>query len=191
MPPRSAIAYLLFPILTVLHNSKIIKLSRDEVLKIIDSLHSLALRKKAEDLAEQISNEIPLIYASPQFDAVALRWKQALNENAKMHAFSNVFSELNHNEMMVYALPTRGFHVILIRDEKDNVRIQKRIDLTKEIIKKQGTPVTEIMLKGESLLVKIISAIFLGDLTSYHLGIKNGIDPIETTMIEEFKKKMK
>lgn len=191
MPPRSALAYLLFPILVVLHNLKIIKLSRDEVLKIIDSLHSTDLRKKAEELSEQLHGKTPLIYASPQFGAVALRWKQAINENSKQHAFWNVLSELNHNEMMAYNLPNKEFHAIILRDEKDSIRIQKRIELTKEIIKKQGTPVLEIMLKGESLLVKIITAIFLGDLTSYHLGIKNGIDPADTTMIEEFKKKMK
>ncbi len=191
MPPRSALAYLLFPILVVLHNSKIIKLSRDEILKIIDSLHNQDLRKKSEELSQQLFGKIPLIYASPQFESAALRWKQAINENSKQHAFWNVFSELNHNEMMAYNTQKTGFHAVILRDESDGVRMQKRIELTKEIIKKQGTPITEIMLKGESLLVKIITAIFLGDLTSYHLGIKNNIDPAETNMIEEFKKKLK
>ena len=191
MPTRSAIAYLLFPALVVLHNLKIIKLSRDEILKIIDSLHAQELRKKAEEISVQLHGKIPLIYSSPQFGAVALRWKQAINENSKQHAFWNTFSELNHNEMMAYNTQNKQFNVVILRDEKDNLRMQKRIELTKEIIKKQGTPVTEIMLKGDSLLVKIITVIFLGDLTSYHLGIKNGVDPSETIMIEEFKKKLK
>lgn len=191
LPPRSAVGYLLFPILVVLHNSKIIKLSKDEILKAIDSLHAPELRKKAGELAEQLHAKIPLVYGSPLFEPVALRWKQAINENSKQHAFWNVFPELNHNEMMAYNRKSDGFHVVILRDEKDNVRVQKRIELTKEIVKAQGTSVTEILLKGDSLLVKMVTAIFLGDLMSYQLGIKNGVDPAETKMIEEFKKKMR
>lgn len=190
IPPRSAIAYLLFPMLVVLHNSKIIKLTKDEILKTIDSLHSPQLKKKAEELSAEILGKIPLIYASHLFEAVALRWKQAINENSKMLAFNNVFPELNHNEMLGFEKQCPGFHAIILRDENDSVKMQKRIELTKQIIKKSGTTVTEIVLKGESSLVKIMTAIFLGDLTSYHLGIKNNVDPAETRLIEEFKKRL-
>ena len=119
-----------------------------------------------------------------------LRWKQAINENSKQHAFWNVFPELNHNELMAYNSNSSAFHVVLLRDEKDSVRIQKRIDLTKAIVKKAGASVTEVVLKGESLLVKIMTAIFMGDLVSYHLGVKNNFDPAETGMIEDFKTKL-
>ncbi|MBI4141629.1 bifunctional phosphoglucose/phosphomannose isomerase [Candidatus Woesearchaeota archaeon] len=191
IPPRSAIAYLLFPVLVVLHNSKLLKLNREVLIKTIDALHAPQLKQKAQDLAESLFGKIPLIYASPTFEAVALRWKQAINENSKQHAFWNVVPEMNHNEMMAYTRRQEGFHVILLRDENDNARIQKRIELLKEIIKKQGTTITEIVLKGDSLLVKIMTAIYLGDLTSYHLGMKNGADPAETKLIEEFKKRLK
>lgn len=190
MPPRSAVAYLFFPALVVLHNSKLLKLNREVLLKTIDALHAPELKRKAQDLAEQLFGKIPLIYASPAFEAVALRWKQAINENSKQHAFWNVFPELNHNEMMAYTRKQEGFHAVLLRDENDDARVQKRIELTKEIIKKQGTTVTEIMLKGESLLVKMMTAIFLGDLMSYNLGVKNKADPAETKLIEEFKKRL-
>lgn len=190
IPPRAAIGYLLFPILILLHNSRIIKLKRDELVQTIDSLHNTGLRSKAYNLASELHGKIPVIYASPHLEPAAIRWKQAINENAKMHAFSNVFSELNHNEMSAYAQPNQGFHVVLLRDEEDSVRIQRRIDLTKDIIKKSGASVTEISLKGTSLLVKLMTAIYLGDLVSYHLGIKNGVDPAETKLQEEFKKRL-
>lgn len=190
MPPRSAVGFLLFPILVVLHNSKILKLSNDEILKVVDALHLRELRSKAVELSQQLFGKIPLVYASPSLEPVALRWKQAINENAKQHAFWNVFPELNHNEMMAYNSNSSAFHVVLLRDEKDGVRIQKRIDLTKAVVKKAGASVTEVMLKGESLLVKMMTAIFMGDLVSYHLGIKNNADPAETIMIEEFKTKL-
>ena len=134
MPPRSAIGFLLFPILVVLHNSRILKLSRDDVVKTVDSLHSRELRSKAEELSKQLFGKVPLIYASPLLESVALRWKQAINENSKQHAFWNVFPELNHNEMMAYNRDSSLFHVVLLRDENDSVRIQKRIDLTKAVL---------------------------------------------------------
>ena len=46
---------------------------------------------------------MPLIYGSGPMAAVAYRWKTQLNENAKMHAFSHAFPELDHNEIVGWA----------------------------------------------------------------------------------------
>ena len=43
---------------------------------------------------------MPLIYGAGPLAAVAYRWKTQFNENAKMHAFSHAFPELDHNEIV-------------------------------------------------------------------------------------------
>ena len=189
LPPRSAIAYFLFPMLVILHHAGIAKLNIAEVKATIEALQNPALEKKAKELAEELAGKTPIIYAAEPLEGVALRWKQEFNENAKIHAFYNVFSEMDHNELMAYERAANNrFHVILLRDERDHAHNKKRMDFLKQILKERKIPITELMLKGNQQLVKIFTAMYVGDLTSYHLAKKYGVDPVETSLIEELKK---
>ena len=69
------------------------------------------------------------MYASDLFAPVAYRWKTQLNENSKSPAFSHVFPELNHNELVGYQTMSKDkFIAIYIKDEFDHERIKKRND---------------------------------------------------------------
>ena len=59
-------------------------------------------RAAARDLGERLVGTVPLIYGAGPLAAVAYRWKTQLNENAKMHAFSHAFPELDHNEIVAW-----------------------------------------------------------------------------------------
>lgn len=47
-----------------------------------------------------IGTRVPVIYGTPDMDAVAVRLKNQLNENSKLIAFSGVMPEFNHNEIV-------------------------------------------------------------------------------------------
>ncbi|MEM4247111.1 MAG: bifunctional phosphoglucose/phosphomannose isomerase [Candidatus Woesearchaeota archaeon] len=190
LPPRSAVAYLLFPMLVILHNSGITKLNSAEIKATIEALKNPEYDSKAKELAEHLKGKIPLVYAGPQHEAVALRWKQEFNENSKSHAFYNVFSELDHNEITAYQNAKNTFHIILLRDEREHTQNKKRMDHLKQLLKEKKIPITEIMLKGIHPLVKIFTALYMGDLTSYYLAEKYGVDPTDTHLIEELKKQL-
>ena len=85
---------------------------------------------------------------------------------------------------------SKNFYVIFIKDEDDYHKIKKRMQLTKDIIKKKGVSVTEIVLTGNSLLTEILSAIYISDFTSYFLALKYETDPTVVPDVEEFKKKL-
>jgi len=188
LPPRSAIAYFLFPMLVVLHNAGIAKLNVAEVKATIEALKNPAFEQKAKQIAEELHGKTPIIYATEQLEGAALRWKQEFNENSKAHAFYNVFSEMDHNELMAYERTQGNYHVILLRDERDHPHNKKRMDFLKQILKERKIPLTELMLKGQQPLVKLFTALYMGDLTSYYLAISEGIDPVETSLIEQLKK---
>ena len=190
LPPRSAVAYLLFPMLLVLHNAGITKLDVAEIKATIEALKNPEFDSKAKELAGHLQGKIPIIYSGPQHEAVALRWKQEFNENSKSHAFYNVFSELDHNEITAYQNAKDTFHVILLRDEREHAQNRKRMDHLKQLVKDRKIPITEIMLKGMLPLVKIFTALYMGDLTSYYLAEKYGVDPVDTHIIEDLKKKL-
>ena len=65
------------------------------------------------------------------------------------------------------------------------------MSIIKDLIKEKGVKVTEVMIRGESLLSKIVSAIYIGDWTSYWLALENKTDPTPVKIIESLKKQLK
>ncbi len=191
LQPRAALGYIFFPVLGVLVNSGIVKENMGDVKEMLDILSNTNdFKSFGEKLAKQIGNRTPLIYASEQFSAVAYRWKTQFNENSKVAAFTHNFSELNHNEIVGYqTMSKEKFITIFLRDNSDNDRIKKRMDITKEIIS-QKVDVVEIFTKGNSLLSRLFSALYYADFTSYYLALQNKVDPTPVHVIESLKKKL-
>ncbi|MBA3064609.1 bifunctional phosphoglucose/phosphomannose isomerase [Candidatus Woesearchaeota archaeon] len=188
--PRAALAYLFFPMLAVLYNSHFIDNPTEDIKKTIKALKNPKFKERAQDLAERLVEKVPLIYSSERMGVVAYRWKTQFNENAKIHAFCHVFPELNHNELVGYGNIKAGYHVIIIKDDEDYVKVKKRMDITKRLISEAGINVTEMVIKGECFLTKLFSAMYLGDLTSYYLALKYGTDPTPVDVIEKLKKEL-
>lgn len=187
--PRLATGFILIAMLNVLKRNI---LAKDPLANIQDTIQILTKSEgyslKGMELAERLYKKIPLIYTSNRFYPAAYVWKISLNETAKVHAFCNMFSEMNHNELSGFIKLNGDYHVVIIRDEKDHRQINKRIDLTKEIIKKHGVDTTEILVKGNSFLTKMLTTVYLGLYTAYHLALKNNINPSSVELQENLKR---
>jgi len=108
-----------------------------------------------------------------------------------MPLFYNVYPEWNHNELVGYTKLNADYHVIIIKDDEEFDRIRKRIKITKNIIKESGAGVSELVVKGENMLTKLISAVSIGDWTAYHLAQNYGVDPWPVKVIEKLKEELK
>jgi glucose/mannose-6-phosphate isomerase len=188
--PRAAIGYLFFAMLGVLQNSRLIPDMTQDIAKTERAMHVEKYQEKAEDLAEHLVGKIPIIYTSEKLAAAGYKWKIAFNENAKTHAFFNVYPEMNHNEINAYINIKGDYHIIMLSNDDDHAQVRKRMRITKELYMKMGIPVTEIAVKGYSLLTKLFSAIMIGDLAAYYLAIKYKTDPTPVHMVESLKKKL-
>ncbi|MBW2974453.1 bifunctional phosphoglucose/phosphomannose isomerase, partial [Candidatus Woesearchaeota archaeon] len=168
LQPRAALGYLFFPMLGVLYNSNLIDVKNadlNEMLALLVSKNE-EIKDIAEGLAKKIQRKIPLIYSSELLKPVAYRWQTQINENAKYPAFHSAFPEMNHNEINAFrAMEREKYIAILLRDEKDNPRIRKRMDICKEIMGDK-IDVVEVNLKGSSLLARMFYATYVGDYTS-------------------------
>ena len=177
LQPRAALGYTFFPMLGILHNSDIVRVKNDELNEMLEILKQTdKFNDAGEELSKKLKEKIPVIYASDALGAIAFRWKTQINENAKMPAFYNVFSEMNHNEIAAYKGMDHKFAAVIIRDKFDNDRIKKRMDICKEIME-QYVEVEEVETQGESLLARMFSTIYLGDFVSYYMALSNRVDP--------------
>jgi len=188
IPPRETMTQEFFALLKILEHTGIVESRENEVKKVIKEIKPGAVEKSAVGLSEKLVGKIPIIYASNKFGSVAYRWKTQMNENAKVHAFCNEFSELNHNEILGFENKFADFHVIILKFETDFYRNKKRMSITKKLIEERGTHVTEIEIKGKDILTAMFNSILLGDLTSYYLTLRYALNPFPVKIIEELKK---
>jgi len=189
--PRAALPYLFIPLIVFLQRFRSIDL-KNEIDETIQTLKEI----KTDDIKEIASNlkdSIPIIYASNEYSAVAHRMKTQFNENSKVPARYDVFSELDHNEIVGYQNEdlNRDSYIILLRDKEETEEIMPRIETTKDIIRNRVKGVYEIWTHGSSRLSKMMSLLFIGDVLSYELAVLNGIDPVPVENIDIVKRKLK
>lgn len=146
-------------------------------------------------LAEKLRDKIPMVWASNANSALAFIWKIKFNETAKIPAFSNFLPELSHNEFTGFDVvdATRELsskiHVLMLRDAKDDPRIQKRMQISEEMLHARGIAVDRIELEGQDF-EKIFSSTLLSDWVVLGLAQYYGVPILETPLIAEFKKRM-
>jgi len=148
----------------------------------------------AKQLALRLYGRIPVIYSGPSVtDAVAVRFKGQINENAKMPAYTGQFPECNHNELVGWKIigSFREFlRVIIFRDGEDHERVTARMEIVKGLIEKQDVEVIDIRSEGADRLQRAFSLIHLGDFVSFYLAVLNNVDPTPVEAIESLKKEL-
>lgn len=201
MMPREALGYSFAPLLVLFGRLGLSRDYTEDIRTCADLLKSRSADyafesdpNQAYDLALKLKDKIAVIYSGPDyFDAVALRLKGQISENAKQHAFCNVFPEFNHNELVGWeqtAEITDKFIVLIIRDKLDHIQVARRMDIVKEILEEKGIEVLELKSNHEDLLVRMFSLIQLGDYVTYYLALVNNIDPTPIDIIEYMKNQL-
>ncbi len=202
LPPRAALGYSFFPTLIVLSKLGFFKPKKKEIEETI-----LLLKEKARlygdaaaqdnpalRIAQTLWGKLPVVYSSvDRFDTVNVRWRGQISENAKSLAYGHVFPELNHNEIVGWEVlkePMKKIHVVILRDNGDNPRIQLRMNITKEIIRDLADGVTEVRSEGKSMLARMFSLLYLGDWVSFYLAMVNGVDPTPVKKIDFLKNEL-
>jgi len=198
VPPRMSLGYQFASLIQVLNKTHITDKGISEVKELEQQLNPKNSKDKGKEIAEELKDKIPIIYASNRLKILARIFKIKFNENSKSPSFWNYFPELNHNEMTGFETideQLKGlqdkFFIMMLKDSEDHNRIQKRMTLTKEMLTKKGLTSRIIETEGNSFLEKVFNTLLLGDWISFYLAKEYKIDPEPVEMVEEFKKKMK
>lgn len=192
LQPRMAIGYSFVALLEVLGEKEV--LEEAHILERI--MEPEALEKIGQDFAEKLHKKITLVYSSKDLFPLSYIWKIKLNENGKAPAFCNSLPELNHNEIVGFdnlpALKDLGdkFHVIILKDGSEHLRVSKRIELTRQLLEKRSVDVSVIELAGESKMEKVFNSVVLADWISFYVAKLNGADPERVNIIEDLKREM-
>jgi len=145
------------------------------------------IKKDAKTLATFMHGRIPVIYTTNVMEAVALRFRQQINENSKQHAWHNVIPEMNHNELVGWKQENDKLAVVYFRNKSDYKRNAVRIEINKTIINKYTPHIVELWSRGNSLVEQALYFVHLGDYATYYLSELNKEDSIEIEVIDYLK----
>tara|TARA_R110000868_G_scaffold393697_1_gene664805 strand:- start:151 stop:1134 length:984 start_codon:yes stop_codon:yes gene_type:complete len=189
-PPRASFGLSFPEVLYVLHAHSIISKKFEKELeaaiRLLDD-NEEAIQKEALEVTEKLFGKIPVIYAADGFGGVATRFRQQINENAKMLCWHHVIPEMNHNELVGWRTKDDNLAVVLFRNETDFKNIQARMEINKGTFAEYTDTMVEVWSKGESDLQRALYLIHLGDWVSYFLGEKKGVDIMEVKVIDHLK----
>ncbi len=190
--PRLAIGYSLIAMLTFTRQKE----SLSKLYNLNENIFSnRSMLLSAQNIAKKITEKklIPLIYSSKSFSSLTYIWKINFNETGKIPTFSNVFPELNHNEMQGFEVLTKNkiyknFFIIMLQDKQMLSSIQQRIKFTQKIYTSLGLETKIINLSGQNYWEKVLSSINLSQWISYYIALNYHLEPEKVNLVEKFKK---
>lgn len=195
--PRYTLSYVLFASIAVLREASVVNRAGSEVTETISSMKGMARRisssvpttkNPSKQLARLLANSRPKIYGSSIAKGVATRFKNSLNENAKMHAAVAYAPDLFHNEVESWETDHGGrFLPVVLRHDRESLCEKTGIERLLKILNSKGVIAEQVRGVGKSSLSQLVSMAYLLDFAAYYAAIVRGIDPFEIQIIDRLK----
>lgn len=190
MPPRACIGYSMLQVIRTFEHFGLVKnvLSKDipAAIALLDK-EEKDIRKKAKAIAAKLNGKLPVIYSAADYEGMAIRFRQQLNENSKILTWHHAIPEMNHNELVGWKDKDPNKVVVILRNENDYERVQMRMEINKKVFKQYTPNILEIFSKGESYWERIFYFIHLTDYISTELAKLRGVDATEVKVIDFLK----
>ncbi len=193
MQPRAAVIYMTVAALECAAACRAAPSLRTELEGAAGTLTALGDDPgEARAIAETLHERLPVVYGAELTAAPAGRWKTQMNENAKSAAFAGALPEANHNEIQgwEWAAAHASPAAVLLSAPGAHPRIERRIELTAELIERAGVPAVRVAARGETRVDHVLSLVMLGDLVSIEMAELAGADPSVVETIEGFKQQL-
>ena len=150
-----------------------------------DSLETLS--NQAAGIAEKIGDAPVVVHGCGPTVAVARRWANQMNENAKLLSFAAEVPEAAHNAVEAWVSDSHGFAAVFLVDSELSEADRSRLDTLAAMVGESGAPSIEVDPGGESRAERVFRGVILGDLVSLALAGKRNVDPDPVVAIESFK----
>lgn len=187
--PRYGSGYMFISLLSLLNQAGLIDLNEEEIIKSFEILKNSnekfgldvpKVNNPAKKMAVGIQGKFVILVASEHLVGSSYIFKNQLNESSKN--FSTMFEipELNHHLLEGLAHPAEFkacAEFVFIESNLYHSRNQKRHEITKEIIKKQGIEVDSYKTTQPTRIGQAFEILAFTSYTALYLSILNQVDP--------------
>lgn len=202
LQPRAALAYSFVPMGMMLQKMGLIEFSISSwITSTVEALiqaREIYGQESEEnpvyELAQQIVNRLPIIYADTStLGVAAMRLKGQICENANMLAYHNELPEFNHNEIVGWENNPEindSCFVLWLTDDADHPRVKHRQRITQNILNEAGVDQYVIEMTGNTFQERFLHSVHYGDWLSYWCAILHGTDPSPVEKISRLKNEL-
>lgn len=192
--PRASLVSYLYSMMGPL--GRLLPVSAADISESLGHLDSLAacIRSSspgpnpALELASWLSGT-PVILYPWGLRAAAVRFKNSLQENAKMHAMTEDIIESCHNSIVGWESGSDA-RPVMIRGADDGPTTRERWEVMSEYFAGRGIGFREVRSPPGCLLTKLVGLIYLLDYASVYLALLRGADPAPVKSIDYVKSRI-
>ena len=190
--PRASFSKYIFSMLKTLES--VIPVKKSDVL---DTISKMEIERKnissnnlnenygALNLAKWITGT-PILYYPGGLESAAIRFKNSLQENSKMHVVAEEVIEACHNGIVSWERNS-NMQPILIQGRHDHFKTIERWKILKEFFNSKQIEYKEISSVEGNIISKIVNLIYLLDYASIYHSVISGIDPSPVSAIDFIK----
>lgn len=194
--PRASFINYVYSILATLNS--IIPVSKQDIIESINELQNLSKQITSSNLSKTNPSldlaswlcGIPVIYYPWGLQAAAVRFKNSLQENAKIHAIIEDVIEASHNGIVSWEKPSE-VKPILLQGRDDYTKTKERWAIFREYFEKNNIDYKEVRSPGGSILTKLACLVYMLDYASIYYAVLNGTDPSPVKSIDFVKERLK
>lgn len=200
--PRLGQGYMVVGSLMMLKALGVIDFGDNEMLTAINNLKNTD--KNLNQTTELKSNpakmfaydcfgRIPILFSGDIFEGALHAVRNPFNETGKQFAAYFSIPELNHHLMEGFSFPKDNqdkLFVIVFESNLYSPKIKKRVEITKDVLKKNNLHFSVYKLRGETSLSQMLEILQWGGYVTFYLGMLNGVDPSKIPWVDYFKKEL-
>ena len=193
--PRASFSSFLFSIINIFEY--ILPIKKNDIYQTISTLEetkqnifseNLNQNNKALNLAEFI-NDIVSIFYPAGLQAAAIRYKNSLQENTKIHAMIDDVMEASHNAIVSWESKS-SVSPVFIQGIDDHIKTIERWNIMKEFFDSKGINYHVVNSTKGNILAKIVNLIYLLDYSTIYAAVIHKIDPLPVKSIDFIKSKL-
>jgi glucose/mannose-6-phosphate isomerase len=193
--PRASFPSYVYSILKTLNS--IIPIKKQEITNSLEKLELVSKEISSENLSDtnpslNLANwitGIPIIYYPWGLQAVAIRFKNSLQENVKTHAIIEDVIESGHNGIVSWERPS-DMVPIMIEGKDDHIKTKERWTILRQYFEENNIAYKEISSLEGGILSKIMSLIYLLDYSTIYYAARLGINPSPIKSIDFIKERL-
>jgi len=193
--PRASTVSFIYSMLKILKS--ILPIDKIEIIESIENLEKLSFQISSNNLTDsnqaiKFAQEIldtPLIYYPWGLQAAAIRFKNSLQENAKMHAIVEDVVEASHNGIVAWENKSKIIP-ILLQGYDDNTKTKERWEIFKIYFENSKINYKEIKSIKGGILSKLIHLMYLLDYISIYKAVLSKTDPTPVKSIDFIKSRL-
>lgn len=193
--PRASFPSFLFSMLKILY--PILPIDKKDVVEAIDNLEKLKEKISSTNLTDSNPSlslakwitGIPVIYYPKGLESAAIRFKNSLQENVKLHSTIENVIEACHNGIVAWETSSIA-QPILIEGADDYITTKERWKIIKEYFRIKTIDYREIFADKGDIVTKLVSLIYMLDYSTIYRAILSNIDPTPIKSIDFIKSKL-